>query len=228
MSLASVVICAHNHLQDLTIPCLDHVLEGTRYRYELILIDDGSRDGTIQYFATVTDKAYGFAKRGGVARARNLGLEAAKGDPIVFINNDLFVPDGWLGILAEESEKPGVGIVAGIPSNEIDRLKAPSGEDGLIDFDHVSGALMGVTRDCFDTVGYFDGSLLNNGEDTDYCYRARLAGFRVVSTPRLIAEHLNGGTRRDLDRKEIARSAMRFRRKYTGQNVALPPVYPFG
>lgn len=230
MSFASIIICAHNHLQDLSIPCVDHVLGGTSYPYELILIDDGSSDGTASYFATFTQKAYKQSKRRGVAKARNLGLQSAEGALMVILDNDVFVPPGWLSILAEESRKQNVGIVAGIPSNEKERLNAKRSADGLIDFPCVAGACMGITRACFNAVGYFDEDQINNAEDTDYCYRALLARFRVTSTPRLVVPHLAGSTRRELDKKEMERSARRFRKKYAKyQNVLpMPPIYPFG
>ena len=226
---ASVIICAHNHLEDLTIPCLDHVLRGTPYPHELILIDDGSADGTIQYFQTLPAKTYHFPKRQGVTRARNAGLELAAGDPLVFLDNDVFVPRGWLRILAGESQKQNVGIVGGIPSNEKDRLNKELSFDGLIDFPSVGGACMAITRRCFDALGYLDESLVNCGEDTDYCYRAKFAGFRVCSTPRLVVQHLAGGTRRDLDPTEMNRASRRFRRKYAKYQrvLPMPPLYPF-
>lgn len=227
---ASIVIAAHNHLQDLSIPCLDHVLRGTSYPYELILIDDGSVDGTIRYFATLTDKAFHQSRRHGLSKARNLGLSSAQGDLVVMLDNDVFVPAGWLTTLVEESRKPRVGIVAGIPSNERDRLNATPSLDGLIDFPCVSGACLGITRQCFNAVGFFDERLVNNAEDTDYCYRAAKRGFRVTSTPRLVVPHLAGATRRELDKGQMERSARRFRKKYIKhqKSLPMPPLYPFG
>ena len=229
MQFATVIICAHNHLHDLTVPCLDHVLSGTSYPYELILIDDGSRDNTIRYFQELTHKAFRNAKRRGVTRSRNIGLLNADGDPLVFLDNDIFVPAGWLSILVEESGKERIGIVAGVPSNERDRLRKAPEADMLIDYTQVGGGCTAITRRCFQAVGYFD-ETLTNSQDTDYCYRAILRGFRVASTPRLVVPHVVGGTRRDLDRREIERSARKFRQKWVKyQNVLpMPPLYPFG
>lgn len=227
---ASVIICAHNHLEDLSIPCIEHVLQGTSYPYELILVDDGSGDNTIRYFQTYTPKAFRFAKRQGAAKCRNLGLQNAAGDPLVFIDNDAFVPPGWLSIMAEDIQKPGVGILGAIPTTELDRLKARPSPDTLLDFPHVSTACAAVTRRCFNSVGFFDETLMTHGEDTDYCSRARERGFRVASTPRLVVRHLGGITRRHLDKSEFERSARRFREKHIKhQNVLpMPPLYPFG
>jgi len=89
---------------------------------------------------------------------------------------------------------------------------------------------MGIARRCFEAVGFFDERLVNNAEDTDYCYRSLQKGFRVTSTPRLVVPHLAGSTRRDLDKGQMERSARKFRRKYLKyQNqLPMPPIYPFG
>ncbi len=228
--VASVIVCAYNHLNDLTIPCIESIRSNTFYPYELILIDDGSTDGSIRYFQTISRKAIRVSRRSGVAKARNAGMEAAAGDPLVFLDNDMLPPPEWLTILVEEVHKPGVGIVSGIPSNEIARLNGRASPDGLIEYPHVGGGCTAITRRCFDAVGYFDESLMNNGEDTDFCYRARERGFRIANTPRLIIQHKGGGTRRDLDKREMARSARRFVQKHGARNPNLPtpPPYPFG
>ncbi|KKN15022.1 hypothetical protein LCGC14_0990240 [marine sediment metagenome] len=228
--VASVIVCAYNHLNDLTIPCIESIRSNTFYPYELILIDDGSTDGSIRYFQTISRKAIRVSRRSGVAKARNAGMEAAAGDPLVFLDNDMLPPPEWLTILVEEVHKAGVGIVSGIPSNEIDRLNGKLSPDGLLEYPHVGGGCTAITRRCFDAVGYFDESLINNGEDTDFCYRARERGFRIANTPRLIVQHKGGGTRRDLDKREMARSARRFVQKHGARNPNLPtpPLYPFG
>jgi len=228
--VASVIMCAHNHLLDLSIPCIESIRKNTFYPYELILIDDGSKDRSIRYFQTVTRKAFRVPKRGGIAKARNIGFAQGAGDPFVFLDNDVLLPPEWLTILVQESQKTRVGIVSATPSNEIMRLKFEMSCDGLLEFVHVPGFCTAITRRCFNAVGHFDESLMNNGEDTDFCYRARERGFRVASTPRLIVKHLAGGTRRDLPKREMERAARRFREKYRkhSADLPLPPLYPFG
>jgi len=225
-----VILCAHNHLTDLTIPCVESIHTNTFYPYELILVDDGSTDRSIRYFESVSQKAIRIPFRGGIAKARNAGLQVAAGDPLVILDNDTILPPDWLTILTEEARKAGVGIVSAIPSDEIQRLNGKLSADGLIDYPHVSGFCTAITRHCFNVVGYFDESLTLSGEDTDYCYRARERGFRIANTPRLMVQHRGGGTRRGLSRKEITRSARRFIEKHGARypNLPAPPLYPFG
>ena len=228
--VASVILCAYNHLDDLTIPCIESIKVNTFYPYELILVDDGSTDGSMRYFRTVSEKAIRVPRRSGCAKARNAGLEAAAGDPLVILDNDTIVPPEWLTILVEEVRKPEVGIVSAIPSDQVERLNGKRSQDGLIEYSHVSGFCTAITRECLNAVGYFDESLINNGEDTDFCYRARERGFRIANTPRLMVQHFGGGTRRQLDKREMERSARRFIEKHAASNPNLPapPLYPFG
>ena len=60
--------------------------------------------------------------------------------------------------------------------------------------DYVDGALMCVSRECFAALGGFDTSKRFYGEDTDFCYRARAAGWRVQLVPDARVIHLRGAT----------------------------------
>lgn len=230
-AFASIIVCAHNRLYETTIPCLQNLRAVTRYPYELICVDDGSKDqgATIDFLCEICDTPIRITRNSGVSAARNLALQVARGYPIVFLDNDMFPNPGWLSILREDIDKdPRIGILGGIPSNEIGRLKKPASPDGLIDFLHVASACMAITPRCFRVVGYFD-ELLWSGQDTDYCYRATERGFRVVSTPRLIIRHEAGSTRRYMDKKRIKKAALYFRKKYAHRpDLPMPPLSPFG
>ena len=234
MKSVSVIIAAKNHLEEHTIPCLDALLQNTAHPYRLILVDDGSIDGTAQYMATIPGaKVIRFSKSEGVSVVRNEALARSElADLSIFLDNDTRPPPGWLKILVEESQKAKVGVIGGIPSNEYPRMYQQQTPDGLIDSMNVSGACMGITRECIETVGLLDEWLYNCGEDTDFCYRARLAGFRIVHTPRLMITHYPGGTRGKTkrERQRIYICALRFRRKYRNYRsiFPMPPLYPFG
>jgi GT2 family glycosyltransferase len=171
--LSSIIIAAHNHLNDLTIPCISSIFENTRQPYELVCVDDFSSDGTYDYFCAVADKAYRTRKLSGANIVRNIGMASAQGDVMIFLDNDTIVPPGWLYRILK-AYHPGVGIVGGMLSNEQGRryfLKYSA--DGLIDVTEVSGACMSFSRAVFDRLGFLDASLINCGEDTDYCYFAQ-------------------------------------------------------
>lgn len=229
----TLILCVKNHLHEHTIPCLDSILQNTSHSYKLVFVDDGSTDGTARYLATIPGaRVIRFSKSKGTTIARNEALARSElTDLMVFLDNDTRVPLGWLTILDEESQKDRVGVVAGIPSNETARLDRKPAPDGLLDFNQVGGGTTAITRDCIETVGLLD-EWLWASQDTDFCYRAKLAGFRVCSTPRLVIKHFVGGTRGKTkrDRRKIYIAAIRFRRKYRRYRdfFTMPPLYPFG
>ena len=214
--LSSIIICAYNHLYNLSIPCLAAVVQNTRTPYELILIDDGSSDGTYEYFKTLTPKAIRLYKNQGPGVARNQAFEIAQGDFLAFLDNDITVPLGWLSSLIDAAKMPGVGIVGGIPSNETSRLSLPRDAAGYIPVEHIGIGFSIVTRDCRDKLGFFDETLSYAASDTDYCFRATWAGFRVLSHPGVIGEHRSFGTRHQVSGK-VQESLRRFYRKWYGK-----------
>lgn len=216
ITFTSIIICAVNHLHDLTIPCINSVVQNTGESYELILIDDGSQDGTYEYFRGMSKKAYRHDILKGVTKARNLGLRVSQGNYMCFLDNDVIVPSGWLKTLIAESQKSRVGIIGPILTNQ-PRFHLPISADGLIDVPEVAGACMLIKREVFNRLGYLDEKLINC-QDTDYCFRAILAGYRVVHTPNVLVYHKHFGTRGDLPeiRNRIGESRERIMAKYRG------------
>ncbi len=97
----SVVICTYNRAPILiqSILSLDNQQEMTEGDYEIIVVDDGSTDDTavkIRELKTRTPLRYFFKDWGGRSEARNLGIEKAKGEIIVFVDDDVIAPPGFL------------------------------------------------------------------------------------------------------------------------------------
>ena len=117
--LISIVVLAYNQLE-YTKKCIESIVENTNVFFELILVDNGSTDGTATYLNTEwtslrsadmlriikNDRNLGYA------RGNNQGMAIAKGDYILLLNNDVVVTPGWLNRLMECAEKnPDIGIV---------------------------------------------------------------------------------------------------------------------
>src|SRR3954447_11243557 len=108
-SLASIIIPCWNQLA-FTRHCLQSVFRHTRLAFELIVIDNGSTDGTGAYLAGVTDAArvpvtvIANIINQGFPAAINQGLRAARGAYLVLLNNDVVVKDGWLDQLVALAE----------------------------------------------------------------------------------------------------------------------------
>jgi glycosyltransferase involved in cell wall biosynthesis len=119
-ALVSVVIPAHNEAAGIehTVNAIQHVLDGCEVGYELIIVDDGSRDGTFEEVRTLERKHEGVK---GVQLSRNFGkeaallagLEAAKGDALITMDADLQHPPALIpDMLAKWKE--GFKVVHGI------------------------------------------------------------------------------------------------------------------
>jgi len=186
--------------------------------YELIIVDNGSTDAT----AAATDnpavgvKVVRNSVNRGFAVACNQGAEAARGEALVFVNNDVVVRPGWLDPLLAGLRRRRVGVVGSkllFPDGTVQHagmilLHDPDGQ-GYLDGEHllhrqsaqhplvnqsrelraVTAALFAVRRELFVDLGGFDEGYWNGNEDVDFCLRAGEAGWRVVYEPASVAIH---------------------------------------
>ena len=126
--LASLIIPCCNQLE-YTRQCLESVLRHTREPYELLLVDNGSSDGTLGYLEEIrrrrrparTVVLHNETNRGFVA-ACNQALEETKGKYVVFLNNDTIVTPGWLeGLIGWlMKEWPNAGLVGPVSNGAMD------------------------------------------------------------------------------------------------------------
>src|SRR5439155_21392894 len=113
---ASIVVVTHNNLA-LTRLCLESLLRNTEYpRYEAIVVDNGSSDGTPGYLQKMAEQHPNISvilnkQNHGFARANNQGVASSKGEYLILVNNDTVVPPGWLSRLLRHVGNPSVGMV---------------------------------------------------------------------------------------------------------------------
>jgi GT2 family glycosyltransferase len=192
--------------------------------FELVLVDNASPDDTAELLDRWEDRATVLRQpvNRNFSGGNNDGAQAARGDVLVFLNNDTEVPAGTLEALVEEASDPGV-VAAGcrllypdgsiqhagmafiadaaegmpVPAHifrhEAGDLPAAS---SIIDMDVVTAAAMAMRRELFLKVGGFDEAYVNGYEDADLLLRARTeTGGRVVYRGDLAAVHHEGLTR---------------------------------
>lgn len=233
---ASVIVLAWNGIRFLD-TCLSAVLAQDYADFKVIVVDNGSADGSpdlvAERFPTVrlirNENNLGFA--GGC----NVGLRAATGDVLVLLNQDTQVQPGWLATLMETFKEPAIGIAgckALYPDGSIQHAggfiygrRAETEHIGrsqpdrdrfaaLCDADFVTGAALAISRVALARIGLLDeGFYPAYYEDTDWCYTAREAGFRVVYVPgaRLIHHEAPTAQRESHEHKyALHRGRMRF------------------
>ena len=189
--------------------------------FELVLVDNASPDDTGVLLDRWEDRATVLrqTENRNFAGGNNDGAKLARGDVLVFLNNDTEVPPGTLDALVDEASDPGV-VAAGCrllyPDGSIQHGgMAFTGEGralpmhlfrheagdlpaacAIVDMDVVTAAAMAMRRELFLAVGGFDEQFVNGYEDTDLLLRARVeTGGRVVYRGDVAAVHHEGLTR---------------------------------
>ena len=120
--VVSVIIPAYNaekYIQE----CLDSVLNQTYKNVELIIVNDGSRDGTKgileEYSSHHSNIQVIHTENGGVSRARNIGLEHVNGDYVMFLDSDDLLATNAIEILLEDIKTNNADIAAGLMNSDV-------------------------------------------------------------------------------------------------------------
>lgn len=201
-ALTSIVIPVHNAIE-YTAHCLESIDRNTPEPHEIIVVDNGSTDGTADWLIA---RDQGTLIRNptnlGFSVAANQGMAQAVGDPVVVLNNDTLVTSGWLTALHRALKRdPRIGIAApmsnfvtggqlvhpvpygdapGAGFDEFAAARAALFPDMGFGVERLAGLCMAVSRRLMDAIGGFDPIFVTgNFEDDDYSVRARKAGFRL-------------------------------------------------
>jgi glycosyltransferase involved in cell wall biosynthesis len=184
--LVSVVIPVHNGERYLG-EAIESVLAQTYRPIDLVIVDDGSVDGSAAVCKRFAGIRYIFQPHTGAAAARNRGVDAANGALLSFLDaDDLWSPEKLVRQIAVLDADPQLDMVFGyvrqFHSPELDAQgKAKIDGDGTVLAGHVGGALL-IWRASFIRVGPFT-TEWRVGEFIDWFARARELGLRHVTIP---------------------------------------------
>lgn len=180
-SALTVVIPAYNR-QDFIAEIIECVSNQEMGDIEIIVVDDGSTDGTAARASEFQNVRVLRKPNGGPASARNFGLEHARGEYIAFIDSDDLWVDGALVRLVDTLEKDDeADLVMGLP--KVMARSSPEhpfelSSSALAQFPYsISGTVF--RRSVFSKVGTFDPDLWF-GEDVDWFHRAQNQGIRAM------------------------------------------------
>lgn len=194
----SAVVCARNAQTTLD-ECLRH-LRGLDYpELEVLVVDDGSTDGTAGC-ALRHDVEVIRLEPSGLSRARTAGARAARGEIVAFIDSDAFPPPEWPYLLALGFDTPAVGGVGGpnLPPRDDPLIaqavaRAPGGPTHVLLSDdraeHLPGCNMAFWRELILELDGFDPVFTAAGDDVDFCWRVLDAGWELAFHPAAFVWH---------------------------------------
>jgi GT2 family glycosyltransferase/glycosyltransferase involved in cell wall biosynthesis len=218
----TVVVVTFDGL-DLTRACLESLARETWPRLEIIVVDNGSSDGTVEYLrqAPVVDariRTILNAENRGFAAANNQGIASASGDVIVLLNNDTVVPPGLFGRLAGHlARDPSIGLICPTTNFAGNEAKIDPGYSKIADMPAWASAraaehagktfpidvaamyCVAAPRAVLEAVGPLDENFgIGMFEDDDFSLRVRKAGYSVVCAEDSYVHHVGQGSFRKL------------------------------
>lgn len=220
--LVTVVVVNWNR-RELLRACLDSLRQQQDVSFELIVVDNGSSDGSEQEvlrFAEtsgIETKLIRNRENRGFCAANNQGIAAARGEWVALLNNDAEVCSRWLASMLEATAfLPSVGMVASkilvwedpTRIDKVGHLIWPDGQNrgrgtGQTDrgqFDTIEevlwpdGCAALYRKSMLDEIGGFDEDLFAYADDAELGLRARIAGWNAVYAPGAVVRHHRGAT----------------------------------
>lgn len=199
MNGTSMIIPSYNGLHLLK-PCIESIRLHTHEPYEIIVVDNGSTDGTAEYCIDEKIILVSLPRNEGFPAACNKGLAVAGGEQLMLLNNDCLAGPGWLSnLLAALYSAQDIGMVGPVTNYASGPQQVHADYKGREEYYDYAAAnnlsdpgrwtevkrLVGLCllfkRSTFKAVGYLDERFSpGHFEDDDYCYRIRAHGLRLL------------------------------------------------
>jgi len=212
----SVVIPNWNG-RDLLEACLGSLRRQTYQDFEVIVVDNGSSDDSVQFIQTNFSevKVTRLPVNQGFCKAVNCGIKLARGKYIALLNNDTETHPAWLEeLVGALRENPRIGFCASKMLNFFQRDRIDNAGDGLSYYGYNAGqgeadsgqydrtrlvlsACAGAAiyrRELFSDTGLFDEDFFAYYEDIDLALRAQLKGYQCLYVPTAVVYHIHQAT----------------------------------
>lgn len=230
----SIIILTYNNL-DYNKICIESIRKYTKNNnYEIIVVDNNSKDGTVEWLKEQKDIKVIYNKENlGFPKGCNQGINIATGEEVLLLNNDTIVTPGWLENLREclySSEHIGaVGPVTNsCPNYQSIPISYASVEE-MIEFAEkhnyseskkweerlrLIGYCMLIKKEVIDKVGLLDEIFTpGNFEDDDYSLRMRKAGYKLMLCQNSFIHHFGSASFEKIS-KEFSELLIKNRKKF--------------
>ncbi len=197
------------------------------YTAEVIVVDNDSRDGTIDWLSATGYPLIAIANiNNGFSAGNNIGIQKSRGKYVLLLNPDTKLETDTLKTILDFMEsRPDVGIsgcrlIKGDgsldlacrrrfpnPWNAFSRLFLKNNqnynytdipETQEMEVDSVVGAFLLIRRSVMEKIGLLDEAFFMYGEDLDWCWRCKAAGYKVWYYPKVICHHYKGESSRQV------------------------------
>ncbi len=222
----SVVICSYNGQRTIR-DCLEGLLKLDYPNFEVIVVDDGSTDATAAIARDYGCQVISSENRG-LSNARNVGMEAATGELVAYIDDDAYPDPHWLAYLAAtflstehagvsgpNIAPPGDGPIADCVAN------APGGPVHVLlsdqEAEHIPGCNMAFRKTHLKAIGGFDPQFRIAGDDVDVCWRLQQRGWTLGFSPAAMVWH---------HRRNSVRAYWRQQKNYAKAEALLEKKWP--
>jgi cellulose synthase/poly-beta-1,6-N-acetylglucosamine synthase-like glycosyltransferase len=200
----SVIVCAYNAERTMD-SCLASLKELNYPNYEVIVVNDGSSDRTLEITQRYDYVRLISQENKGLSVARNVGMTAATGEIVAYTDSDCMADPDWLTYLVAKFLSSGLAAVGG------PNLSPP--EDSLVPAcvavspgvpthillsdevaEHIAGCNMAFRRQVLQEINGFNPIFRTAGDDVDICWRLQDRGYTIGFSPAAIVWHFRRNT----------------------------------
>ena len=200
----SVVVATYNGSRTLR-QCLESLMRVNYSDYEVIIVDDGSTDGTSEIARAFPSFRYLHQANQGLSAARNTGIRAALGEIVAFTDDDCRPDEDWLHYLVQDlvrGDFAGIGGHNFLPPDDSSVaaviMASPGGPAHVLltdrEAEHIPGCNMAFYKWALEQVGLFDPLFRKAGDDVDLCWRLQDANLKIGFSPAGFVWHYRRST----------------------------------
>lgn len=194
----SVVIPNYNGSKTIG-KCLEAVMSSKYDRYEVIVVDDGSSDNSVEIINRFPCRLIKLDKHAGAAKARNAGAWESAGEIIFFIDADCIVSENTLSLVHKAIKGRKDTVIGGsytpLPYDSnffsiFQSIYINYSELKLEEPDYIATHSMAIEKRIFEESSGFPELFLPIIEDVEFSHRLRRSGYKLLMGPDILVRHI--------------------------------------